>query len=111
MFKFGQEVINNIEGDVSITLENLLNLDPSLGGICMIKRIEVDNKNRFVLNNRESILDYHTLVKDYKGIVRNLLIGKAVLNESQLEEYQRKNSERDTEKFSRGLYFDTWYSC
>jgi len=75
----------------------ILELPIDLVCICASKRIKLadkinpDDKNIFILDNRKLILDYHILTGSYKGIVKHMLLGNAVLNEKQLEEYQRKD--------------------
>jgi hypothetical protein len=76
-------------------LDNRLLEFGHLGGICRRKKIEVVDKDNFVLNSRQLIFDYHTLTGDYEGMFKNLLKGKATLNEIQLEEYQRKDFVRN----------------
>ncbi len=71
--------------------EKPVELTWGLEEICRCKKIEVINEHTFVLNNRELILDYHFLTEDYKGIIKNLLRGRAILNKAQLQEYQRKD--------------------
>ncbi len=94
-----------IERNTGIALENILNLDINLACICASKKIKVIDANKFLLDNRKTILDYHALTGDYKGILKNLLVGRAILNESQLEEYQRKDFVRTYGEFSYGFSF------
>lgn len=69
----------------------LLTLAGHLGGICRRKKINVIDKDNFVLNNRKLILDYHTLTGDYTNFVKNMIHGSAVLDEEQLGRYQSKS--------------------
>lgn len=71
--------------------EAALKVGADLAVLCIMKNIDIIDDNKFVINNRGTILNYHTLTGDYKGIFMNLLKGKTTLNETQLEEYQRKN--------------------
>jgi hypothetical protein len=81
----------------SILDPRILELPIDLACICASKKIKLsdkvnlEDKNTFILDNRELILDYHKLTGDYRGIVKHMLFGKAILNERQLEEYQRKD--------------------
>ena len=78
----------------------LLELAGHLGGICRRKKIEIVDRNNFVLNNRKLIFDYHTLTGDYNGMFMNLLKGKANLNEIQMGNYQSKDFGRNLGKFN-----------
>jgi hypothetical protein len=75
----------------------IVDLDINLACICASKKIKLADKvnlkdeNKFILDNRELILDYHKLTGDYKGFAKHMLLGKAILSEDQLEEYQRKD--------------------
>ncbi len=87
----------------------LLDLPANLGVICRRKKIEVIDKETFALNNRRLILDYHFLTGDYQCFLGNLLKGKAILNENQLEEYQRKDFVRVNGNFT--LTADDYLAC
>jgi hypothetical protein len=75
----------------------ILELPIDLACICASKRIKLADKltpedeNTFILDNRKLILDYHKLTGNFRGIVKHMLFGKAILNEEQLERYQRKD--------------------
>jgi hypothetical protein len=75
-----------------------------LMGFCCSKDIKSLDSNTFVLDNRSIILNYHTLTGNYTNFIKNMLNGKVTLNESQLEDYQRKNALRVNRKFSEEAY-------
>lgn len=75
-----------------------------LRGICRRKKIEVVDRDTFVLNNRKLILDYHKLTGDYKGIVKHMFLGKATLNEVQMGNYQSRDLVRVNGEFSEEAY-------
>jgi hypothetical protein len=72
----------------------LLELAGHLAGICKRKKIEVVDRDNFVLNNRKLIFDYHTLTGNYDGFLKNIIKGKSVLNEVQMGNYQSKDFAR-----------------
>jgi hypothetical protein len=78
----------------------LLELAGHLAGICKRKKIEVADRDTFVLNSRKLIFDYHTLTGDYKCLVKHLLLGKATLNEIQMGNYQSRDLARACGEFS-----------
>jgi hypothetical protein len=96
----------------------ILELDINLACICASKGIKlaeksgIRGKDTFLLDNRKLILDYHYLTGDYNEILKNMLKGKAILNENQLEEYQRKDFVRvykdDADKFA---FWDDYHPC
>ena len=59
--------------------------------IKLVDKVNPEDENTFILDNRKLILDYHKLTEDYNGFAKHILLGKAILNEEQLEEYQRKD--------------------
>jgi hypothetical protein len=78
----------------------LLELAGHLAGICKRKKIEVVDRDNFVLNSRRLIFDYHTLTGDYNEFFKDMIKGKANLNEVQMGNYQSKDLARACGEFS-----------
>jgi len=75
----------------------ILELPIDLASICVSKRIRLAEKknpkdeNKFILDNRQLIMDYHKLTGNYRNFVKNIITGNAIVSEEELEEYQRKD--------------------
>jgi hypothetical protein len=78
----------------------LIELAGHLAGICRRKRIEVVDRDNFILNNRKLIFDYHVLTGDYNGFFKNIIKGKSNLDEVQMGNYQSKDLGRNLGEFN-----------